>query len=312
MGCEMTPALTIIYLTNRKEPHLEWFLRSLFREMHSIDPPHRIAVELIVVDHFCWKDRPTDGLCRTVAPKPNVWNGPNRLTKEEWFAAGSARNTGICYCRTPWLAFVDDLSVLLPGWLAAAMDATNHPLHITLGAYRKVKKLVVDEVGNVASFEEFPAGIDNRQKHVDPTLKEGRAFAAYGSWLYGCSLVAPLEAFLQINGWPEDISGGIGFEDCLAGVVLENNGWKFRYDTRLMSWESEEDHHVEPPFKKTDKGVSPNDKSHAALDAARKLMRFDNHFDLRAIRQDVLAGHPFPIPTGPKTDWYDGQSLEEM
>ncbi len=183
---------------------------------------------------------------------------------------------------------------------------------MTLGAYRKVKKLVVDGEGNVVSHEPFPAGIDNRQKHMDPSLQRAQAFPAYGSWLYGCSLVAPLEAFLQVNGWPEDISGGIGFEDCLTGVVLGNAGWRFRYDTRLMTWESEEDHHTEPPFKKTDKGVSPKDKSHAALEAAYKLKRFDNNFDLRAMRQDVLAGKPFPIPTGPTKDWYDGQPLAEM
>ena len=44
---------------------------------------------------------------------------------------------------------------------------------------------------------------------------------------------------------------------------------------------------MEKPFKKMDKGVSPQDKSHRALDLARGLKRFDNGFDLRAMRAAV-------------------------
>lgn len=308
-------SLTICYLTVRKEPRLQWFLASLNRERMGFPPDGRPEVRVIVIDHYAPKDRSLDegtrGFAR-VRPKPNVWNGEFRLTKEDWFNAGSARNTGICYCRTPWIAFVDDLSVLRPGWLAAAIEATNYPTQITLGAYRKLKKLVVDEAGNVASYEEFPAGIDNRQKHVDPSLTQARAFPAYGSWLYGCSLVAPVEAFLQINGWEETVVGGIGFEDVTTGMILTEAGWKFRYDTRLMTFESEEDHHVEPPFKKSDYGVSPNDKSHKVLELLKGVKRCDNPFDLRALRDDILSGKPFPIPTTPTHEWYTGIALKDL
>lgn len=280
-------------------------------------------IRTIIVDHFATEDNIDSGLSR-VRPKPNIWNGPYRFTKEDWFAAGSARNTALCYTRTPWVAFIDDLSVLLPGWLYAARQATQQPRTITLGAYRKVKELVVDAEGRIVSCKQSPIlnpeekkqpappGFDNRQWDLDRTCAVGKVWPAHGGQLYGCSLVAPMEAFLAINGWVEDLSGGIGFEDCLTGIVLENAGYKFRYDTRMMTFESDEHHYLEAPFKKTDKGISPYDKSHAALERAKHLRRFDNHFDLAALRQDILAGHSFPIPTEPKLDWFDQQLLSEM
>ena len=107
-------------------------------------------------------------------------------------------------------------------------------------------------------------------------------------------------------------AGWVSEDWVLTGIALTNAGYKFRYDTRMKTLESEEDHSVEALFKKTDKGTSPNDKSHAALARAQGLVRFDNGFDLRAMRADVLAGNPFPIPTEPTKDWYDGQPLGEM
>ncbi len=311
--------ITLAYFTARKEPMIAWFFNSLHRELGG----DYSGISVQVVDY--WAELPGrresfagqfkgpfDSLLH-VTPKPCVWQGPHALTKEAWFAAGNARNTALCLCRTEWIIFLDDLSTMRPGFMQAATEATALPRNtISLGAYRKLKCMEVDREGLVRSHESYPAGVDNRQKHMDATLLEHKAFPAYGSWLYGCNLTAPVEAFLKINGWAEDLSGGISFEDCLTGVVMQNAGMKFRYDTRMMTFESEERHHVEPPFRKTDKGVSPNDKSHAALAAAQKLSRFDNGFDLRAMRQDVLAGKPFPIPTGPTKDWYDGQPLAEM
>ncbi len=305
-----TPELTIVYLTNRRQPRSEWFFRSLPRQLATSSL--RGKVQVVFIDHWAPWAKESPGPVITSPPKPNVWNGPHRLTKDEWFAAGSARNTGVCLAKAPWIAFVDDLSVLMPGWLEAAALAITMPGTITCGAYRKVKELKVDEEGHVTSYVAFPGGIDNRQLHVDALLSGKVAVPCGGQWLYGCSLIAPLEAFLAINGWCEDFCGGIGFEDCVTGLVLENAGYKFRYDTKLLTLESEEDHHIEKPFRKEDKGVSPKDKSHAVLDRTRGLKRFDNGFDLRAMRADVQAGKPFPIPTGPTVDWYDGQPLSEM
>jgi hypothetical protein len=67
-------------------------------------------------------------------------------------------------------------------------------------------------------------------------------------------------------------------------------------------------------MKKTDKGVSPNDKSHAALNIANGTKYFENYYEggIRKMREEVLSGKPFPIVQIPDRDWYDGQLLSEM
>lgn len=300
--------LTIAYLTARKEPRIQWFVDSLANEMRAT--PLQCPVQIVVVDF--WKgtrDLPLPADYKHVAPKPCVWQGPNRLTREDWFSAGNARNTALCYAHDGWIAYCDDLSVLMPGWLASVIEGMNFS-GVTLGAYRKVNNLRVTN-GNVDGFDNHPAGWDSRflqvQEHRLPV-----PYDCVGDWLYGCSLMANVNEFLEINGWCEDLAGGLGFEDGLTGVVLKVIGTRFRYDPRMLTLESEEDHHTGEIFKKTDKGLSPNDKSHGALDRARAQRRFDNYFDLKEIRRTVLAGGEFPIPTEPRVDWWDQQPLGEM
>lgn len=310
--------LTIAYLSSRKDPKFRWFVDSLMNEQRATPP--QCVVKVVFVDF--WKDKramDVPSWVTHVLPKPCVWQGPHRLTREDWFSAGNARNTALCYAPDGAIAYVDDLSVLRPGWLAAVLEGANWS-GITCGAYRKVSKIQV-ESGLVVGHEPvtraredgstFDAGLDSRNEMI----KRDRLQTPYrcdGGWLFGCSLVTPVDNFLHINGWCEDLSGGIGFEDVLTGVVMKNAGLEFRYDPRMMTYESEEDHFTETLFKKTDKGISPHDKSHAALDVARQLKSFDNYFNLRELRADILRGGQFPIPKLPLVDWYDGQPLGEM
>lgn len=312
--------LSVSYITARKEPRFSWFADSLDKQGSVEGGFHPIVISAQILNAA----KIGEAGFTLYRPKPSVWQGEHRLTREDWFSAGNARNTALCLARGSHIAFVDDLSVLTPGWLAAAIEATKFD-GITCGAYRKVKKLVV-ETGEIKSWLPHlvtspknvmtDAGMDNRWAFLE---KQGwdmrRPFdgpQCGGNCMYGCSLVAPVEAFLKINGWCEDLCGGLGFEDCITGIVLENAGVKFRYDPRMLTLESEEDHFVEPAMRKSDYGVSPNDKSHKALEIARTLKRFDNGFDLRQMREDVLAGKPFPIPTGPTHEWFTGTPLTEL
>jgi hypothetical protein len=134
-------------------------------------------------------------------------------------------------------------------------------------------------------------------------------------WLYGCSCAMPVEALLSIDGWGEMICDGMGFEDCLTGIVLGNAGYQLRYDKRMMTYESEEDHHVEPSLRREDYGTSPDDKSHRALEIAKSSKRFENGFGeggIRALRERILAGEPFPIKRIPEHEWFTGQPISEM
>lgn len=301
--------VTLCFLTSRRDSKFQWWWDSLLPQIQPDDEIH-----IVVVDFYA-KDQPlcADGAppqiksFRHVPPKPNVWQGEHRLTKENWFAAANARNTGLCLCTTDWLAYSDDLSVLTPTWLAAVRKAVNGN-YIACGAYKKVRNLVVEK-GQIVSFEEFPGGIDSRLKHAGDCISCG------GDWMYGCSVCGPTEAFLAVNGWPE-VFDGLSFEDVCMGICIGNtNKFSFRYDKSMLTLESEEDHYKEKPFIRSDFGISPKDKSHAALGIAKGSKWFPNYFGeegIRGLRDRVLRGEPFPLVGCPEHEWFTGKPLVEL
>lgn len=306
--------LTIAYFTSRIEPRLYWFKDSLDRETRG----NYDGIKVIVVDFWATS---RDEIFRSqlppgaihVPPKPCVWQGPHRLTKEDYFAASNARNTAICLAPDGYIAFVDDLSVLLPGWLAAVRRAIAGG-YIALGAYKKMRNLVVRN-GDVESYEEFAGGVDSRWNKGD----DMKPVSVGGAWMFGCSLAAPVEAFLQIEGFSE-LADSIGGEDYSAGMMLERIGHKMYYDRSLLTYESEEDHAQLPVFRREDpcRG-DPNakprdDMSHAML----KVLSGFSHpgywepGGIRALRKSILAGGEFPIPRHPEHRWFDGVPLRDL
>lgn len=313
--------LTIAYCTARRDCRIEWFFDSLAKQLD------RREVRIIIVDHRANDTGRAQSIVTTaidsfrtlpepmpkilvVASKPNVWNGLYRLTKEEWFAAASHRNTAICLCETSHIAFVDDLSVLMPGWLDAVYEAVSGQ-YVGCGAYYKARNMVVEN-GLVVSFDPpvGGSGVDDRLKRVSKDVSE-----CTGSWLYGCSMVAPLEDLLDVGAFPEYMDG-LGAEDYTLGIALTNAGKHLKFDRRMMTFESEELHFVEPPMRRTDKGEigTPNSKSHAALRLAQSSTYFPNYYEggIRKLRQDVLGGKPFPTDRIPDRDWYDEELIAEM
>lgn len=307
-------SFTISYITNRLEPKIEWFFGSLVKQgggdigvnvidFHADDEKRRIDV-------FELAQKYGIKLVRHITPKPSVWQGPNRLTKADYFAASNASNTAIAICPTDWIVFVDDLSVLRPGWLNCVKEAVARG-GITCGAYRKVLELTVEN-GEVTHHKEHPLGIDAREKTVGSNV----VVPCGGEWFFGCSFVAPIEALLKINGFDEDCDG-MGMQDCIAGLMLKANGYSFVYDSRMMTWESEE-LHGQPGnvFHREDWGVSPNDKSHKILDlvyGGRKVApNYFGPFGLRQLRQSILEGNSFPAATVPQHEWFSGTPLRDL
>lgn len=304
-------SLTIAYVTARKEPQFQWFLDSLNKQMQEVD--FGKDFQLLIID-FHARDRaigviPDTGIkVRWEKPKPTVWQGKHRLTSVDYFAMANARNTALCMAPDGWIVYVDDLSVLMPGWLDAIIKAMKQKDTITLGAYRKVFDLKVEQ-GSVVSYRANQMGLDmrNRKEKTAPIV-------CRGEWHYGCSLIAPTEAYLSINGWDENCDG-MGYEDVVTGALLENAGWKFVYDPNMMTYESEELHVDNFSMKRTDKGISPKDKSHAILYSTRMRKWSPNYFGeggIRGLRQKILAGEMFSPIGCPAHDWFDGQPLKEM
>ena len=323
--------LTLCYGTNREDPKIEWFIASLLNQGYKEKLP---GARVVVVDFHALSRDPEFKvqLARVgalhVPPKPCVWQGPHKITRQDWFAASNCRNTGLCLALDGSIAYCDDVSVLMPGWLDAVIEASQRQ-GVTCGAYRKVKKLVVATNGLVKSFEDFSSGYDNRLRTISVPGSSGEQLYSpdnlknimplgvpCGDYLYGCSLVAPVESLLAVGGWPEAWCDGMGFEDVIMGILLHNAGNKFYYDSRIMSWESEEAHFTNTVFLRADYGKSPHDKSHEVLNQARRTKHHPNHFamygGIRAIRERVLRGEPFPVVDDPQHEWFTKTRLSEL
>lgn len=296
--------LTIAYVTSRLNPRFNWFFDSLHRETGG----DYSGINIVVVDRHATRELPEHcPILRHVPPKASVWQGPHRLTQRDYFAASNTRNTAICCAPDGWIAFVDDLSVLMPGWLEAVRTAMRGN-YIAAGAYKKVNDLIVEN-GIAVSYDEHAKGIDSRWHYGDKPI------TIPGSQFFGCSFAAPIEWLLEVNGFDEDCDS-VGGEDYALGMMLQAHGRPIKYCRQMFTLESDEAHGEETPMIRIDKGLSPHDKSHAMLHMIQGGRRTaPNYFGeggIRAVRQRVLAGEPFPVTRVPDRDWYDGQLLSEM
>jgi hypothetical protein len=95
--------------------------------------------------------------------------------------------------------------------------------------------------------------------------------------------------------------------------MLENNGHRIDFVPDLFV---DQDRTVgtEHGFAMMDKGVSPDDKSHAALARFGKAKRTEFTPDLTALRGELARGGAFPLPDPAfeYRDWWDGQLVREM
>lgn len=314
IGADMN-TLTVAYVTCRRNPRIKWWLDSLFLQWDKKTPLRLIVVDFHVLTHqeYASMAKPFTDLGVPfihTAPMPTVWQGPHRLTQRDYWAAANQRNTALCYADDGYIAFCDDLSVLMPGWLDSVLAAQRDG-YIACGAYKKVRELrVVDGVPE--HYVELAAGIDHRIALV----KGDEPVKCQGGWFYGYS-ASPVEALLSINGY-DTRADSIGGEDYLAGWMLQHRGYPLKYCKRMMALESEEAHGEEPSMLRLDKGTSPLDSSHALLHEAElgsTKVAPNLHFPpggIRVLRESIRAGQPFPIPPGPTAHWFDNQPLSEM
>ncbi|MBX4215887.1 hypothetical protein KW797_02985 [Candidatus Parcubacteria bacterium] len=329
------PRCTLAYLTSRKDCLWPWWIESLLKQANG----DYSWFEVVVVDFYAEGHKPEDGWTeadallrcaeffrhvpsglrfRHVAPMWGVWQGPHRLTKDNWFAKADYLNAAVCLAEGTMLANSDDLSVLMPGWLNAVREASAWH-GVTVGAYRKVRKLEVED-GAVKSYEDHPHGHDNRWKRGS----DNGPVSCPPNWMYGY-FVAPLEAILKANGWPR-YSNSMAYEDTNMGEVLGHQGLPFRYDRRMLAWESEEHHGKEGNMRRADPyrgdaAAKPrDDKSHALKAMAEDPKRTgwpENDFthdstgnlSLRQLRAKIQGGLAMPVLTRPTHEPFTGHAL---
>ena len=297
-------SLTIAYCTSRNSPKIEWFLDSLWLQ----DPG--FADQIVIVD----ANKDQRGLVghgfqvpiQIVAPKPTVWQGKDRLTKEDWWAVSNSRNTGLCVARGDYILWLDDRCLLGPNWLKAAR-AADAGKYAVCGTYVKRTGMTVEK-----GVIKTPGMLTATDHRLGPIFKIKRA---PGQWFFGGTLGMPIEMALAINGF-EELMDGLSCEDCMAGMHLENNGFQIFQDPDLAIIEDRTPGECEPVMKRSSKerwAKDTEDKGHEAFRRFGNLKRASHHWDLRAIRESVLQGHDFPHHNGqPEKDWFDGQPIAEM
>lgn len=329
------PSITIGWLTNRWQSCFDWFVAGIVRELKSVEGVfNRDKVQVVAVDNKLWTDQSEDRKKKFkdlvadrfqfqhVSPKPSVWQGPNRLTQKDYFCAANSRNTVFAMAKGEHIIFVDDLSVLLPGWLSAHLHAAQHR-YTLCGLTSKFIGVEIDyngmlvkprsiNGGIIIDHNGHPLGIDSRLRYLD---SDGVRDCA-AEWLYGGTFSVPLQAALQVNG-QDEIYNGLGGEDYDFGIRLGRAGWRICINRSCATIESEELHHIEPPVIRLDKAVSV-DGPYSSNTLLNRLLRhtnswtIGNHFNLADLRKAVLDGNPFPIMTEPQHHWVDGQPLREM
>jgi len=165
-----------------------------------------------------------------ISPKPTMWQGQYRTTKENYFAAANTRNTGACYAKYPYIAFVDDLGVLGPNWLEAVFEGSRLN-YIYCGAYTKVKNMVVED-GKLISGD-TTQGVDHRLAIYSQDVS-----VVQGNHMYGSSFCMPLCWLFDVNGQNE-MCDGMGGEDYDFGIRLVRQGKVLRYNKRMFIHESD-------------------------------------------------------------------------
>lgn len=314
--------ISIGYITSRKHCEFKWFLDSLHRQVKPGD-----ALEVIVVDFYAQPcdDWTTEDVKRRwdevqeannkrfhmiyLPCKPTVWQGPSRTTKHNWWAASNSRNSAICMASGDFFACVDDRLVLGENWLEG-VRAAEKGKYVAVGAYEKRTGITVEN--GVIKHAGIVTGEDNRLQYVKQHYRHLKnPYSCPGEWFYSASFALPMEWELKANGFDEtcDSSGG---EDSIHGLMLQNNAFPIFYDTRMMVIEDRTPEFLGETMIRKDKGVSPNDKSHALLARLRGHKRSQHPWDIRTIRTNVQRGMPWPEANWPTLDFYDGEQVKDF
>lgn len=330
--------ISIIYLTFRQDPKFEWFLDSLWNECKANKFKTKY-IQIVFVDSYLWYTNPQtrkDDLKRImkerfdyvhIPPKPTPYQGPYKLTPVDFFCAANTRNTGVCYAKYDFVMFVDDLSILCPGWFKNVIEAQNANNYVIAGTFRKITNMVVSK-GKLISGD--ITDIDSRAK----IYKTDKRVEIPGGHLYGCSFGMPLHMYLAVNGQNE-LCDTIGGEDYEFGMRLSKAGFKILYNPLLLTYESvnlaETNNSLyrinlstnrETYFQLLQKyNVDPKKIDHLVYDSVRFFLdvlahtpttyAHNNGISLAQLRQDVKNNIPFKLPNI-TTYFFNNQPLNTL
>ena len=327
--------LSFIYITCRKDPKLEWFIESLYKQMleANFDPK---KAQFVIVDYELQYDETRKQMIADIInnrfefvhiePKPSLIQGKHKITSRDYFACSIPRNTGVCYAKYDYLFFIDDLCVLSPGSFKYMLEYAAKKLVVGF-SYKKVFELSVDNC-EIKYCREHPGGIDSRLKHINQSFSK-----ISGGQLFGYS-ASPLECILKINGYDE-IHNTMGGEDYNYGIRLEKTGTPIHYSKHVLFCESEELSDQGNIFIRRDPlldkikynqllkqyGVTrrwdPNgrtDLNHFLLDllTRNKSWAEGNDYNLSEIRKKIQGGGSFTTEFDLNSKLIDGLFIREL
>lgn len=279
--------ISICTITARAEPCYDWLLDDLARQRLPED-----VLEIVIIDFY---NRSADILVgprpipvRVYAPKPCPWQGPQRVTTQDYHAIANARNTALCLASYGYVAFVDDRSHLEAGWLPAAR-----------AGFRKMAAIC-----GPCDKRKLDGELFDHRRALCPKGKRGCG----GGWFYGGNFAAPLEWLLEVNGHEEGTDPS-GCQDYVMGCMMANRGRRIDF---VASMGVQQDRCVTPshPFP-----VPRSETKHAAINARfLNKIRTEMTPDLRAMRYAVQRGQPFPMHgmTADTLDWHSGVRVGDM
>jgi glycosyltransferase involved in cell wall biosynthesis len=321
--------ITFIYITCRNEPKLEWFVDSLCNQKDNT------PIQLVVVDYALQFDETRKELFSKIVrerldfihipSKPNPVQGKYRLTSKNYFSAGSARNTGICYAKYDYLVFVDDTSVMEEGAFNEIVKCAKEKIIVSFG-YKKLWEMVVENGKRLSSRSE-QSGVDSRWNQGDQFRRIG------GSQLFGYS-ASPLSVILKVNGYDE-ICNTMGGEDYHYGVRVEKLNIPIYYNANVIFYESEDLADQGDVFTRRDPLLNKEqyetlmtkynitkrwvpdgryDLSHLTLDMLirNKFWTEGNDFNLAELRTKIQQGGEFETKFDPDMKTIEGLYYRDL
>lgn len=206
--------ITVILVTKRLEPRLDWALESLKTQTYK-------DFEYIIVDGLYndRKDRFKELIKKSsinfsflyIPDKPSRWKGKRP-------AISNARNTGLVFAKGKYVVWHDDCCKMPPEWLQKHIEWLEKG-YIVSGNWINYQKIDENGKGIIGHYGwEYRSSIIKSPQVV------------HFAWLYGANMSFNTSIAKDINGFDEYLDGEMGQDDIDFSIRANRRGYHVMYD----------------------------------------------------------------------------------